>query len=310
MAYDLVAETTEIGSSNTSTFTVTFDTAPTEGNLLIAYIQTEYSGDISGPSGWTQLFQNTNSAFIRSGIWYRTAGASEPASYNWTGPNKTWIGEILEYPPGSINAFGYDYGYYPNDGQPVSPTITPTVDGCLIIGFCGMEYDTSAVAGDLTISTSLTGIYDDTTTGRGYSGHQIVAGYEQQVTAAATGTYTHSISDGAHGNHSATIAILPAAASPTGITISFTGSTLLYDTSDVEIGSVTPVTDVIATIYAGHITSLDTALDILTGQTIDTGVMTLTSIPAAQTLSSTDNVTVEIYSATLGTHMVHWLTVD
>src|SRR3990167_2666554 len=83
-----------------NTITVNKPAGVLSGDLLIAYIsKTMYGvGDLA-PSGWTLIRTDSNSSCCRSGIYYKVATSSEPASYTWNiaGSETYGIGTIQVY---------------------------------------------------------------------------------------------------------------------------------------------------------------------------------------------------------------------
>ncbi len=92
------SSTTATGISATATATVPASTAA--GNLLLAYIHSGVNQPttITPPNGWTLLKQVTNlgaGQYITTGLYYRLATASEPASYPWAiSTGVTWLASM------------------------------------------------------------------------------------------------------------------------------------------------------------------------------------------------------------------------
>jgi hypothetical protein len=90
-------------SSVTNGTTVAKPAGAVAGDLLLATLEVDADPvTVTGPSGWTLLMDTP--AAIGTGsdyhaqVWYRVAGASEPASYTWTVPGGVWVDiGILDY---------------------------------------------------------------------------------------------------------------------------------------------------------------------------------------------------------------------
>ena len=103
----------------------TFDSAPTEGNLLIAFYSVRGTTNTSytGPSGWTQLgthFVGPSFDGGLSAIWYKVASASESATVTImvgaSGTSALYIAEIA----GASSIDAYDQA----DSETASTTMT------------------------------------------------------------------------------------------------------------------------------------------------------------------------------------------
>ena len=61
-----------------------------EDDIMFSLIQYHRNEDVSSsPTGWTQLASIGYSTDFREEIWYKVAGASEPANYTWAHPSST-----------------------------------------------------------------------------------------------------------------------------------------------------------------------------------------------------------------------------
>ena len=93
-----------------TSISVTLDSAPTEGNLLVAAHFTGAANSI-GPSGWTEAFSLTDGGNADQGaIYYKVAGASESATVTCTASasdeNMLQVTEIDgPWPADPLNAF-------------------------------------------------------------------------------------------------------------------------------------------------------------------------------------------------------------
>jgi hypothetical protein len=120
----------------------------TVGDLLLAFLciaQNTSTNDFSSvPGGWTLIdnLQVFNPGTSRVGIWWRIA-ASEPGTYQWgTAATDNWAAVMASYsgvdsvaPINQHSALSSPG----NESTGVTNSITPTVDGCLIVGAFGED---------------------------------------------------------------------------------------------------------------------------------------------------------------------------
>ncbi len=158
----------KVGSDNTSITIPTPDT--NEGDLLIAAVATD--GDtsltLSPPAGegWVGIVYDYSNQ-VTLGAWYKLADASESSSHQfyWTGSEKAygWIMHFTGHDPTNpINAYST---YGESSGTPTSPTVTTTVNNCIILRLGAFDND-DITEGD----TGLTGHTTITMTDSGSSG--------------------------------------------------------------------------------------------------------------------------------------------
>ena len=190
------------GSSN---FVMSMPAARPDGDLYLAQIAQEGGAQINSiPSGWTEITDRERSGGIRFATYWKI-GSSEPATYTWgADSSKKWIGAIhcvSGINTGSpINASGDRSG---GKSKPFAPTVTTTVDNCLVLRMYGAEGDEQA---STYWPSGTTAIFQDDE-----GGGTVVsaAAYEYQASAGDTGTGDFSMT----GNKkwvAATVAIAPA----------------------------------------------------------------------------------------------------
>ena len=76
------SQSTASTSGNTTSLTINRPASTAAGDLLLATIATDGNPTISAPAGWTQIDQGPAAGnAARLAVFYRIAGASEPASY-------------------------------------------------------------------------------------------------------------------------------------------------------------------------------------------------------------------------------------
>lgn len=97
MAVSLIQ--TKTGGASSQTATATFDSTPTQGNLLIAVINWVTNGSIAtAPSGWNEAKFAGGATHGFLVIYYKVAGASEPTNPAWTAASTAvWHLSLYEY---------------------------------------------------------------------------------------------------------------------------------------------------------------------------------------------------------------------
>ena len=156
-----------LADSNTAVTTVTVSLPPgvQSGDTLIAQIIV-HDGSASdvptAPNGWASIrhdaVNSTNQA--TSWLYYRIAGASEPASYAWTIGSNFAAGVMGAWRGASFTPIENASGATGTGASPVSasaPSLTPRSDHELQVYFYGSQ---SAIAPTLTISSSLNKRFD------------------------------------------------------------------------------------------------------------------------------------------------------
>jgi type II secretory pathway pseudopilin PulG len=192
-------------------------TAPgsiSSGDLLIAAVSTDGStaGSISSPAGWTLLDRGIDSAgAITLGVWYRIAGASEPANYTftWTGNQQAygWISRFTGHNSSTpVNALAAQGGSS-TSASPPCPSVTTMVANSMIVRIGA--FDRAPITVDnpgLSGHTAITMDRSNTGTNASSGG----AGYKQQAAIGASGTVNFTLT-GAEQYRTMTIAITPGA---------------------------------------------------------------------------------------------------
>jgi len=176
----------EDSDTNTTTFAFTPGGVPADGSLLIACIVNTKSAGFSAADSWATLGNESPGAFHTKVLW-RTAGGSEPATYNFTSEDATdWAGCIIEIsghdPSDPIDDFAVTTG---RDVTAIAPSVTTTRGDDLIISGALSE----GSASPFVIDTDLTGSGWDVVDG---SGDVATGGGTVNVAAVgATGSYSH-----------------------------------------------------------------------------------------------------------------------
>lgn len=124
-------------SSDSNYITIPKPSDVNVGDLLIAAVATdESSTPFTGvPSGWTQIDCTAYGTAVTLGAWQKIAGASEPASYNftWTGGQQAygWMMRFTGHDPN--NPIHIWSAYNDSSITPTSPEVTTTLSNCLIL---------------------------------------------------------------------------------------------------------------------------------------------------------------------------------
>ncbi|MGB0716931.1 MAG: hypothetical protein ACPGXK_13700, partial [Phycisphaerae bacterium] len=183
-------------SSGTTSVTVSTPSGTQQGDLLIASVVTDgnTTGSLVAPAGqgWNLLQLNAQGSGVTLGVWWKIAGASEPASsqFTWSGGQETyaWImrfDQVNQSNP--IDVFAVGNG---NTNSPTTPSVTTTVPNTLIVRIGGFDDDDVSIG-----STGLTGhttvTMDESGSGSGTCSGG--AGYVLQPGTGASGTQTFSL---------------------------------------------------------------------------------------------------------------------
>ncbi len=130
-------------SSNTNNVVVATPPGTSEGDLLIAAVVTDGDQTISPPGGegWTQIAQNANGLTL--GVWWKTAGAFESPSheFTWSGNERSyaWIMRLTGHDPTSpIHASTVAGGA---SASPTCPSLNVSIASSLVLRVGGFDND-------------------------------------------------------------------------------------------------------------------------------------------------------------------------
>lgn len=166
-----------------------------ENDLMIAAISMEYRGDDHSflvPTGWTILEELNFGNDVFFGVYYKVAGASEPATYTFT---DTVDGEDAysfivrisgndRTTPINVSS-GFATG---NTNTPTCSSVTTTLDDCLVLRMFGAEKDDITEDGGEPAGTTVITVDENTDVSAG-------AAYESQAVAGATGAAAFALTD-------------------------------------------------------------------------------------------------------------------
>jgi len=161
-------------TENTNDFVVNMPSVRPDGDLYIAQIAMDDDVLFSSvPSGWTEI-ENENRGIFGPSVRFATywkIGNSEPATYIWRcSLSRLWVGAIHRIsnfdPDNPIHASAISTGETFN---PTTPSVTTTIDGCLILRMFGADDDYTVTSWP----TGMTQIFQDD------------AGFDSVISAAA-----------------------------------------------------------------------------------------------------------------------------
>src|SRR3990172_9172095 len=148
-AYQSHATNGTVEGSGT-TITIDKPSGTAEGDLLVAQIVhgtgSQSTLDGGQPSGWTQIGVGNN-ADHNIGVWWKIAGAAEPANYTFTSTiDNDMSGEIIRisgaHPTTPINA--QHIQLLTATASAITNNVTTTVDNCLLIFFACQDDSANA----------------------------------------------------------------------------------------------------------------------------------------------------------------------
>ena len=182
-------------SSATATWTLTKPTGAAQNDVLLAVLTTGSISLVSTPpTGWAQVWSQDQGTEQTQHVYRKVAGASEPASYDF-GLNGSEIGPwAIVAVTGADTTTPINTSASGTTGASTShttPSITPTVDACLLVA----TYSNNAASTTVTY-TAPAGMTEQFDLAEGTSFIALSGHTEVQATAAAvTKTATSSGSD-------------------------------------------------------------------------------------------------------------------
>lgn len=175
------------GNSSAASVTVAKPSGTLEGHLIVvtAYIEADTNSWASVGAGFTSITTSTNTGALNIQTWWKWCGASEPASWTWTGTSSGWMTvDCVVFSGGSgtgnpVETFAVDQGDSIIGGGS-SPSITTLSANALVLACYGnfSGSNASAVSGATTVLRTALG------------GTMISSGIK--ATAGATGTTTYT----------------------------------------------------------------------------------------------------------------------
>jgi type II secretory pathway pseudopilin PulG len=126
----------KVPSDSNTTIVIPKPSGTVQNDLLIAAVATDESSTPFTASGWTPIDCTAYGTAVTLGTWRKTAGASEPASYNfsWTGGQQAYGWMMRFSGHNSTNPInGTPATANQTSATPTSPAVTTTVPNCLIL---------------------------------------------------------------------------------------------------------------------------------------------------------------------------------
>jgi len=126
-----------------SSITIQRPSATVAGDVLVASVSARVSGttSIGAPSGWNLVRRDSGTSGygnLTQAVYYKVAGALEPASYAWA------LGSSTSATGGILDAKGVDRvtpidshsgAFVPYTRNPLAPSVRTTVAGDIVVGF-------------------------------------------------------------------------------------------------------------------------------------------------------------------------------
>ena len=185
------ASATQNNGAGSTSLTITKPAGAVEKDLLVALVSVRNNGTVTAPTGWTQVVNSAYSFYLRKSVWYKVAGASEPANYTWTfgtsgaaaGGISAFYGIKTSTAPGPLNVADTT-PQTANSGTVTATSITTTTNNALVLAFFTARNNTT-----FTQAAGMTELYEVGASG----GIDIATDSMIQVTAGATGNKTSTL---------------------------------------------------------------------------------------------------------------------
>lgn len=191
-------------------FVLTKPAGTQQGDLLVALVSKDHGiGDWTAPEGWTEgIAKFSNSSIVHLAVYWKEAGASEPATYTFT---YSFVGGSV-FAGGILRISGADTGtpFHQTDTRTnngtthLCPDVTTTLDNCLILRLITADDDNYTDDGSPAGHTVLW--VDDSALGSGITSG---VAYESQELAGSPGTASFTGFTASEEGCGATVAIAP-----------------------------------------------------------------------------------------------------
>lgn len=228
--------------------TINKPSGTTEGDLLIAVVTFygyQFLDFISTPSGWTNIYSGTYGTFPTIRLAYKIAGSSEPADYTFERSlNSQAYGFIIRISNGFYSGGAVSRNV---STTPTCPSITTTVDDCMLLRIFGADDDSvyAFPGSNSSLPIGHTGITIDESSSSG-STCSGGAAYTIQPTAGVVAAANFSLTASEHWwaftinispNYAPTPDPMTFSSTPAGVSsssITMTASEATHPTEDVE----------------------------------------------------------------------------
>ena len=136
-----------VASTWGTTLTIKRPASTAAGDVLVASVNARLSSSssISAPAGWSLIRQDSSSPGYRSltqALYYKVAGASEPAGYDWSlSSASSATGAVLDFKnvDRTTPIDAHSGAFMPDTRFATAPSITTTVPGDVVVGFFAMS---------------------------------------------------------------------------------------------------------------------------------------------------------------------------
>lgn len=211
--YPTVRSVSTNTTSSATSLNVTKPAGTVEGDLLIAFmVANRAATSITPPSGWTSAFLEVGTANRTYAIYYKVAGPSEPANYTFTIDVTGGIAIGMARVSGIDQLDPIEDVQYTNSDSThtvTAPSLTTTVDGCLIFRSAFQSWNGTYGAWS---DTALVELWDIRHSSVGNNlGGTVSTAQGTQLTAGATGTASATNTDASYWS-GVTLAVKPATA--------------------------------------------------------------------------------------------------
>lgn len=214
MAYaQRVGITTTTQTSSSTSVVVTIPAGVQDGDELRVAITAPNADTWTVPGGWTEELNHASGTNPRTRVWRRTA-SSEPASYTWTSStSRPYVAVCFAMRGDPTTPVDVSGGQgTASSTSAVAPTVTTTVDECLLVVIFGATYG-AGTSGTCTPPSGMTEWADVCTASGSAANRHLAVYFEEIATAGATGTRTGTLST-ASANTGQVLAFRPVPASP------------------------------------------------------------------------------------------------
>ena len=179
-------------SGGADPLTISKPTGTVQNDLMVAVLCRDNSGSpMSAPAGWTVQSERNVSTANRFGLFYKVAGASEPASYDFAinDTNESVVGTIVTLTGQSTTTPVDTYAEQTGSSEsPAAPSITPSANTLILNIYCNGEAGAISAPGLHTVIES-------TSSGSGIGGAGLQISYRENTFTTASGAMIGSCPD-------------------------------------------------------------------------------------------------------------------
>jgi len=151
---------------------------------MVAFLCRDATGSaMTAPAGWTTIVEKNVATGNRFGAFYKVAGASEPASYDFdiNDTNEATVGTIVTLTGQSTSApIDTNADQTGNSESPRAASITPIANTLILTVYCVAESGAFTAPGLHTL-------IDNSQAGSGIAGAELAISYRENSATTATG---------------------------------------------------------------------------------------------------------------------------